>query len=188
MVRSCQTLSRRWLANNAWANDKAARRLRPSHPPRRSPRVGELLPSLRGPSTTILIVDRYYLADLARPRRVLLDDVVPYPDPPPGGAGRGAACRRPSAYRVCDALDKAELERVRHRPPGRVLSRDGRLPSRTSLRPQIHHRGQPTPCWPAPPRPAAARRFLPCSDAPRRDSDLLASARRPLTSWLTTTW
>jgi uncharacterized damage-inducible protein DinB len=167
--------------NNAWANArllKACAQLTPEE--FAAPRVS-FFPSLRQTLNHILVVDRYYLADLMGTGRVILEDEQPYGDVPSLAAAQAETDRQLIAF--CDRLREADLERIV------TIDRKDGVDYRERVRAilahlfqhQIHHRGQ-VHAMLAGTRiePPQLDEFFLASDAPRRDGELREMGLGPM--------
>jgi uncharacterized damage-inducible protein DinB len=160
--------------NNAWSNARlhgACARLSPEA--FAAERVG-FFPSLRLTLNHILVVDRYYLADLSGAGRAILDDEVPFPDVRGLAAAQAATDRALIGF--CDTLlEAAGLDRV-----VTIDRRDGAAYRETVAAilahlfvHQIHHRGQAhTMLSGTDVPPPQLDEFFLASDAMHRDDEL----------------
>ncbi len=128
--------------NNAWSNARlleACTRL--SDEAFAAPRVS-FFPSLQMTLNHILLVDRYYLADLKGDGRKIEENKIPFPRASDLAAAQAAIDRELVAF--CDALTEADLDRIVpiDRNDG-IAYREtvGAILSHLFVH-QIHHRGQ----------------------------------------------
>jgi uncharacterized damage-inducible protein DinB len=128
--------------NNAWSNARLLGAcVQLTDDEFAAARVG-FFPSLRQTLNHILVVDRYYLADLEGTGRVIVEDDVPCPMAADLLAAQAEVDRRLIAF--CDALESADLDRI-----VAIDRRDG-VDYRETVAAilshlfvhQIHHRGQ----------------------------------------------
>lgn len=159
--------------NDAWANARlhaACARLGAAE--FAAPRVG-FFPSIGATLNHILVVDRYYLADLLGEGRAILADESPFRDLAGLAAAQAETDRQLVTF--CDSLGEADLDRVV--PIDRRDGVDYRETVAAILahlfQHQIHHRGQAHAMLAgtsvAPPQ---LDEFFLASDAPGRDSEL----------------
>jgi uncharacterized damage-inducible protein DinB len=159
--------------NNAWSNrrlHRASAQLTAEE--FAAPRVS-FFPSLRQTLNHILVVDRYYLADLKGTGRVILDDETPFPDAAELAAAQAEVDRNLIVF--CDGLEGADLERAV------VIDRNDGVGYRETVGTilahlfvhQIHHRGQAHAMLAGTgvPPPQLDEFFL-ASDLPRREAEI----------------
>jgi uncharacterized damage-inducible protein DinB len=173
MVLSLRGHFRAMARNNAWSNDRLLRAcLQLSAEEFAAERVS-FFPSLQRTLNHILIVDRYYLADLTGAGRRPAEDELPFPDAAGLAIAQAETDRALIAF--CDGLDEAALGRVV------PIDRQDGIPYRETVAAilshlfvhQIHHRGQAHAMLAgtrvAPPQ---LDEFFLASDAPRRAAEL----------------
>jgi uncharacterized damage-inducible protein DinB len=138
LIEHYRTMAR----NNAWSNARlleACRRL--SDEAFAAPRVS-FFPSLQMTLNHILLVDRYYLADLKGEGRDIQENKIPYPRAVDLAAAQAAVDRELVTF--CDALTDADLDRIV------PIDRNDGIDYRETVGAilahlfmhQIHHRGQ----------------------------------------------
>jgi uncharacterized damage-inducible protein DinB len=167
--------------NNAWANARLLQACEQLTPAEFIARRVSFFPSLCQTLNHILVVDRYYLADLKGTGRVILENETPYTDLPDLTAAQTETDRELVAF--CDGLDEAALERI---VP--IDRKDGIAYRETVLsilphlfQHQIHHRGQAHAMLAGTriPPPQLDEFFL-LSDGARRDEELRQMGVKPL--------
>ncbi|MBM3600792.1 MAG: damage-inducible protein DinB [Alphaproteobacteria bacterium] len=158
---------------NAWANARllaACARLTPTE--FAAQRVS-FFPSLVETLNHVLVVDRYYIADLEGSGRVLVTDETPYRDVAALAEAQAESDRKLIAF--CDRLDDSALQRTIT-----IDRRDGVINVETIgatlshlFMHQIHHRGQAHAMLAgthvAPPQ---LDEFFLAGDLPRREAEL----------------
>ncbi|MCW3476739.1 DinB family protein [Limobrevibacterium gyesilva] len=159
--------------NNAWSNSRLLEACGHLTPDEFAARRVSFFPSLVETLNHILVVDRYYLADLTGTGRVILADEVPYPSVADLAQAQAETDRELIAF--CNVLDDADLERVvtidrkdgveNHETVAAILAH--------VFVHQIHHRGQAHAMLAGTPvAPPQLDEFFLASDAPRRDAEL----------------
>jgi uncharacterized damage-inducible protein DinB len=159
--------------NNAWSNARLLAACVRLPPAEFAAERASFFPSLQKTLNHVLVVDRYYVADLEGTGRVLVDDEVPYPVAADLMAAQAATDR--TLIGVCERLADTDLDRVV--PIDRGDGIDYRETVAAILAHlfvhQIHHRGQAHAMLAgtqiAPPQ---LDEFFLASDAPRRDAEL----------------
>ncbi len=166
--------------NNAWANARLLAACGELTPAEFIARRVSFFPSLCETLNHILVVDRYYLADLQGSGRVLLENETPYTDLPDLAAAQSETDRQLIAF--CDGLTTRDLSR-------RVtIDRKDGIDYRETVgsilphlfQHQIHHRGQAHAMLAGTrvPPPQLDEFFL-LSDAPRRAEELRKMGLEP---------
>ena len=167
--------------NNAWANARLLSACGELTPAEFIARRVSFFPSLCETLNHILVVDRYYLADIQGSGRVLLENETPYADLPDLAAAQTETDRQ--LIEFCDRLTARDLSRrvtidrkdgVDYRETvGAILAH--------LFQHQIHHRGQVHAMLAgtriAPPQ---LDEFFLESDAPRRDEELRRMGLEPV--------
>jgi len=142
MTHSLLEHYRAMARNNAWSNARlleACARL--SDEAFAAPRVS-FFPSLQMTLNHILLVDRYYLADMKADGRKIPQNKIPFPRASDLAAAQAAIDRELVAF--CDALSEADLDRIV------PIDRNDGIAYRETVGAilvhlfvhQIHHRGQ----------------------------------------------
>lgn len=167
--------------NNAWANARLLKACEELTPSEFIARRVSFFPSLCQTLNHLLIVDRYYLADLEGTGRVILENETPYTDLPDLTAAQLETDRK--LIEFCDRLREADLERI-----VAIDRRDG-VDYRETVHAilahlfqhQIHHRGQAHAMLAGTkiPPPQLDEFFL-ASDVPRRDEELRQLGVKPV--------
>jgi uncharacterized damage-inducible protein DinB len=166
--------------NNALANARLLKACEQLTPAEFIARRVSFFPSLCQTLNHILVVDRYYLADLQGTGRILLENETPYTDLPDLIAAQTETDR--GLIEFCDGLEESELERI---VP--IDRKDGVAYRETvvSILPhlfqhQIHHRGQVHAMLAGTriPPPQLDEFFL-LSDSPQRDKELQEIGLKP---------
>jgi len=142
MANSLTGHFRAMARNNAWSNARlheACARLTAEE--FAAERVS-FFPSLRLTLNHILVVDRYYLANLTGPGRVVFQDEIPCPNAAELASAQTAVDRQLVDF--CDGLDEADLDRVVEfdRDDGVIYPETVRAVLAHLFVHQIHHRGQ----------------------------------------------
>jgi uncharacterized damage-inducible protein DinB len=159
--------------NNAWSNARLHHACAQLSADAFAATRVSFFPSLRQTLNHILVVDRYYLADLMGSGRVLVDSGVPYHEAAALAAAQAEVDRQLISF--CNGLDAAALERVV------TIDRKNGVNFRESVYAilahlfvhQIHHRGQAHAMLAGTPvRPPQLDEFFLASHAQRRDDEL----------------
>jgi uncharacterized damage-inducible protein DinB len=128
--------------NNAWSNARLVEACMQLSDEAFAARRVSFFPSLQMTLNHILLVDRYYLADLNGEGRRIPENKIPYPRATDLAAAQAAVDRELVAF--CDALTEPDLDRIV------PIDRQDGIAYRETVRAilvhlfvhQIHHRGQ----------------------------------------------
>ena len=159
--------------NNAWSNDRLHRACADLNPEEFAAERVSFFPSIRQTLNHILVVDRYYLADLKGTGRIILEDEVPFSDPAQLAASQAEFDRELIAF--CESLEDVDMDRMIRidRGDGTVSEESvGAVLAHLFVH-QIHHRGQAHAMLAGTrvPPPQLDEFFL-AADAPLRESEL----------------
>jgi uncharacterized damage-inducible protein DinB len=159
--------------NNAWSNARLHKACAELRPEEFAAKRVSFFPSIRQTLNHILVVDRYYLADLKGTGRVILEDEIPFPDADRLAAAQAEIDRQLIAF--CASLDDADMERMItiDRGDGTVSEESvGAVLAHLFVH-QIHHRGQAHAMLAGTrvPPPQLDEFFL-AADAPLRETEL----------------
>jgi uncharacterized damage-inducible protein DinB len=164
---------REMAQNNAWSNARLHRACAELTAEEFAAERVSFFPSLRQTLNHILVVDRYYLADLKGSGRVILEDEVPFPEAAELAVAQAEVDRQLITF--CDDLNESDLERVVtiDRKDG-VVCREtiGAILAHLFIH-QLHHRGQAHAMLAGTrvPPPQLDEFFL-ATDQPRRETEL----------------